>query len=382
MADGTIAQLTIAADSMDSGAPLSKAISAIERSAAHGVIVMNGREFTGVIDDRCLRDYNEDPTNTKLAGVAVRTPVASPATTPEELVQMFLETHSRIIPVMDGSAVKGVITRPSVMRLVEDAPLLKGRKAGELASREAIIPDSATIFDCRNKMQEMGLYHLAVVDAAGKLAGVVSSYDVCVKVLPHLGEKASHHPASATNPVMAQSVKAIYKDAPASIGAEEPLAKAAHMMYSANVSALVIVDASNKPIGLLSVRDALHAVLKDTAEPVLVYGLSDEDKPFEESIRSMAAEAFSKLARKMPSDHLSVHVKSVKEGAKRRYNVKAKIMIGGRYYSISTREVANHKASWDLRLSVKEALDELSRNVSDKERDKPHSKERRGKSEE
>ncbi len=360
-----VEELAIKHEQMDEGELLSKAIATIERSQSHGVVVTRGGALRGTVDDRCLRDFAGDATQTKLSTILATTTTATAATTPEELVTMFLETHSRIIPFSRGGAVTGVITRPSVMRLLIDAPLLKNRKVHEFSSPKPVISEHATIEECRNKMRDLGTFHLAVAAANGTLEGIVSSYDVCIKVLPELNQPANRKTAyKLPHAVLSQNVTAITKSVPSTVMYDAPLADACRKMAEDNVSALVVVDEANRPFGLLTVRDALHAVLKPSPEPVFVYGLRDDEKAFTQSLREMAAAFLEKVGRKTHADYLAIHVKSVQEGVKRRYAIKAKLSVNGKLYTAGTKENITQKESWDLRLSVKTALEELDRMAS------------------
>lgn len=360
----SVPELVEPAQTISFEAHLSKAISQIKSSSVHGLVVLNAdKGIAGVIDSRCLLDFHENADLTKCKTVAVKTPVVSDKTTPEELVTYFLSSEARVLPYVVKGVLKGVVTRTAALKLISGASAVKDAKVGDFMSRTpAVASEDTAIQSARKKMRELGVYHLAITDESGKLSGVISSYDIAVSIVPH--QKGDYKQGALTpnneEGAEMEPVSSIMKTIVLTTTAQKPLKSAVEQMIEANVAALIVIDGET-PVGLLSVRDALHAVLKANAEPVMVYGLRDDEKSMAESIRGLAAEFLAKLDKKTTPDYLALHVKSFKEGVKRRYSVKGKLCIKGRLITATTPETSAHKSVWDLHASVKEVLDELSR---------------------
>ena len=359
----TVSELVEPAKTISADAHLSKAISEINSSTLHALVVLNSdKSIEGVLDGRGLLDFHENADLTKCKSVAQRTPVLSQETTPEELVSFFLDTQARILPFVKKGALMGVVSRTSCLKILAGTTAVKQAKVSDFYSHpQAQVPEDTPIHNARKKMRELGVYHLAVTDSKGKLSGVVSSFDIVVKAVPHQHEgfREGTYATTPAQGVELEPVRSIMKNVPITCTAQTPLKSAVEQMISSNIAALIVVQ-NEMPIGLLTVRDALHAVLKGAPEPVMVYGLRDDEKSMAESIRSLGAEFLAKLDKRTAPDYLALHVKSFKEGVKRRYSVKGKLSLKGRLLTATTPETSAHKSVWDLHASVKEVLDELS----------------------
>ena len=69
---------------IDAGEPVSKAISKIKGSGL-GVLVFEGKEYVGMVDERQLREKKFAPAKTKVGKLAVRTPVLSPTSSVDSI---------------------------------------------------------------------------------------------------------------------------------------------------------------------------------------------------------------------------------------------------------------------------------------------------------
>ncbi len=385
----SVRELVQKISAVSSDSKLSKAISLIPASPARAVAVIEGKHVVGVLDGRCLLDFHENAETTNCGSVAGRVPIISNETTAEEVVMHFLNSNARALPFVDRKgALEGAVSRSSVLKLIEHSGGVRQARVADFASQPgAWVPEETTVQQARRKMKELGTFHLAVVDGAGKLSGVVTCFDIVEKIVPH-EKKGFKQSAFAATPEVGpeeEPVKSIMHEKVFTTTPQAPLSQAVSQMVSNNVACLVVVEETAaakggagagggstglKPVGLLSAKDALHAVLKPAPEPVLVYGLREDEKPLAESIQALGAEFLEKLDKKMRVDYLAIHVKSFLEGKKRRYAVKGKLCVRGRLLTATTPERSEHKAVWDLHLSVKEVLGELSR-IAAEAHDKP-----------
>ena len=97
------------------------------------------------------------------------------------------------------------------------------------------IGEQASIHDAARVMIEDGVNHLPVLAGTGKLAGIVTSWDIARAVAcgyRHLDE------------IMTRSIVTALPD--------EPVSKAARQMEERAISALPVVDGDDRLIGLIS----------------------------------------------------------------------------------------------------------------------------------
>ena len=355
---------------------LVKAISVIKSDRARAVGVGSEKEFLGLIDDRCLRDFAHSPETTNAGTVAFMPAIVTSETSAEEVVRLFLDSMNSAVAYSSGNGVvDGIILRNQALRLILDASNVRSATVADYASHaDAVVPDFTTIATARNKMRDIGVHHLMLTNPQKEFVGVVSSFDIVTKALPNSAEQLRPAPANKVD-VFNSPVSGIASMQAVTIAPGEKLAVAIKKMIDTNVAALAVVG-GGKPVSILTVRDALHAVLLSQSEPVQVFGLRNDEKAMQQSIIDMGAAFLGKAGRKMPTDYLAIHVKTVLEGKKRRYMVKGKIFINGKMYTASTPENSSHKGIWEPRTAVKEVLDDLGRVISDHVHSKPRSLER------
>lgn len=108
------------------------------------------------------------------------------------------------------------------------------------------------IFDSLN------FHHLLVVDDRKKLAGVVSDRDLLKALSPHVGSAMENARDLATlnkrvHQIMSRKLHTLPPDA--------PLSEAMQLFLEQRISCIPIVNEELKPVGILSWRDVLRALL-------------------------------------------------------------------------------------------------------------------------
>jgi acetoin utilization protein AcuB len=105
-------------------------------------------------------------------------------------------------------------------------------------------------------------HHLLVVDARGKLSGVVSDRDLLKAISPNVGSISETARDAATlnkrvHQIMSRKLVTLHPDASVS--------ESARLLLEQRISCIPIVDNSHQPVGILSWRDVLKALLHDAS---------------------------------------------------------------------------------------------------------------------
>ncbi|MDO8925728.1 MAG: PAS domain S-box protein [Sideroxyarcus sp.] len=149
----------------------------------HLVLVDDKGVVAGVVSET---DFRQHLNLTALAGrrqvitVAKRTVTSLPphSSLLQALNLMQAQRESCVIVVVDEKPV-GIVTERDVVRFYSRDPLRVGVHLAEVMTAPVLtITGEATINDAANLMLERKVRHLAVVDGAGKLAGLVSEHDL------------------------------------------------------------------------------------------------------------------------------------------------------------------------------------------------------------
>ena len=117
----------------------------------------------------------------------------------------------------------------------------------------------ADVFDAYEKMTQNRIRHLPVIDADGRLIGIVTDRDIR-SALPYSMMKDPARTAE-TEKVKDLKVKDIMTADPKTIGPHHTIQDALVLIQELRVGALPVVDKEGKLKGILSVRDLLRAFI-------------------------------------------------------------------------------------------------------------------------
>jgi acetoin utilization protein AcuB len=117
----------------------------------------------------------------------------------------------------------------------------------------------ASVFDAYEKMSQNRIRHLPVIDADGRLIGIVTDRDIR-SALPYRMIKDPARTAEAEK-VKDLKVMDIMTTDPRTIGPHHTIQDALVLIQELRVGALPVVDKEGKLRGILSVRDLLRAFI-------------------------------------------------------------------------------------------------------------------------
>ena len=117
----------------------------------------------------------------------------------------------------------------------------------------------ASVFDAYEKMSQNRIRHLPVIDADGRLIGIVTDRDIR-SAMPFSMIKDPGHTAE-TEKVKDLKVMDIMTTDPKTIGPHHTIQDALVLIQELRVGALPVVDKEGKLKGILSVRDLLRAFI-------------------------------------------------------------------------------------------------------------------------
>lgn len=113
---------------------------------------------------------------------------------------------------------------------------------------------TSTLLDVVNLMHEHGVRQLPVVDATGRLVGIVTDRDVRLAMTSPL---VLHERKYDEQMMRETPVEACMTPDPMSVSLETPAYKAAEMLSAYKFGALPVVDAALKLVGIVTVTDIL-----------------------------------------------------------------------------------------------------------------------------
>jgi CBS domain-containing protein len=320
--DDLVARLPVVVEWVDSPEAVDRLLPRVLDLVRHGLVTVDEPELLRVSPHR-VRELHPKAT---VADVMRREVVTvGPATPIRQVVELMLGKTYRSLPVVDGGRLVGIVTnsdlvqrggldvrldllqsleRPEVQEALERLSAL-GRTAGEAMTRGPVAVSPGTpLLEAAETMARRRLKRLPVVDAGGRLVGLVSRLDllrVAAAGMPAAVAEACDLGLSRDEPL----ARVMRRDAPV-VHPETPLPEVFQAVIATRLHRAFVVDDEGRVVGLVSDAELLERLapaLRPTALQALVRRLPFT-RPREEPTRGRTA-----------SDVMSTTFARVEEGA-------------------------------------------------------------------
>jgi len=237
---------------VESGSPLDKAIKKMAKRNIGSIIVMEGRNIAGLITERDLLGHMA--AGKTLDGLAVNDLMTSKIImvradqTIAEATQLLLGHHIRRLPVMEKDHLIGIITATD-MTFEMDYSDIRGDAGDYMSKTLYYISQSDTVLMAAKKMVSENIGGL-LVGSEKKIDGIITERDMLRNVIA----KERDFEKTKVEDVMSRDILTV-----------EPKTKirhTCHLMHYYGIRRFPVVDDDNKPLGMITERDMLAAILE------------------------------------------------------------------------------------------------------------------------
>lgn len=313
---------------------VSKLVGAFDDQSLRGVVV-EGDEFEGVVTRRQLVTSHHKPKE-KVGSLVWHVPRLSPDEDVRDVAQLMIDGDARILPVFEGTDLRGVVTMDDVLEAVR--PYLDAATVAEAASRDlvTITPDE-TVGTALPLFREHAITHLPVVEA-GDPIGILSLYDVTELTVREMTQSqggdaggsdsfGGEISASAgrdrgggwgaregeSQRMLDVPVRDLMASPVRTIAPEATLDEAVDAMFEIEASSLVVTE-NGSPYGIVTTTDVLDALTWEAGgnRPVQLYGADLIDDVDYDEIVAMV-DAFDEKDHDMTVLDAKIHLHEHKE---------------------------------------------------------------------
>ena len=350
------------------GDTLSKAISKMQEYGFHEIpIIDENGEFMGFINYRVLIRRKSLPLYSRVENLMVKPPALVPDEKIVDAVKKMMDAGFRSLPVVHKNKIVGIVSRSDILKIVPKMKDVANIDVEDVMTSEPeVVQEDSPVEYAVDIMKKFGELSVPVVDENRKLTGIVHMKDITSAVWREKDRQSLGEVAGEKEKKIVY-VKEVMSP-PVYVNDDAKLKDAVERMIEFKSSICAVVDKNMHPIGIISQRDVMEAILRrGSGEGVFVQitGLDIEDMAPYFGIYSMVESFLQKINKfdEFKPQLLTFHVEEHHtSGGEIKYSVRARLNTDRKLFFARSYD-------WNIYRAFKDVLEILERNVK-KERDK------------
>ena len=348
---------------------ISKIVARMKAMKQHAaVIVAQDGSYLGVTDKSKMYNMTKDLQKMNAMHVASMMPALSKDMELAEAAQLLYASNARVLPVMENGKVTGAIFAEHVVAALQKEKAFAGLSAQDIATTTLITVDtSKSIGDAVKLMRNNSVSRIPVVDAAGKLKGILSFRHLLNNHLTLPEERRNFNTFQAYEKIQLSKAP-VTEDMIAEVktASMQERAEAILPLLLTGKGHQVILVEKGIPKGIITIRDLLEAFLssRPAARNIQLEHVPALDEVDKAVVDKKIGDFYERMERMLGKDiAFSIHVKTVQgTGVKKKYEVNAKLIPkkGLGFHAMET--------GWKLLTAIQDAVDTLESEVRRKKR--------------
>ncbi len=304
--------------SLNSEDTVAKALSIMHENNINQIpVVDDNGKYLGMIYAKEFLGANTMPTS-KLKNFLTKTPILSPEEDIERCTHLIVVTGNHALPVVvENDKFSSIVTDKDVILTAHFGHAI----VDEVMSGAIVIEENSTLSNALSKMRRYNISRLPVINSNGILTGIINSLDVS-KIYATPRERASKSPGVGTLAAIRDvKVKDIIRRA---ISVERGT-KLNSIIESFRRSEEIIVVGDRRPIGIVTIKDALELILPKRAETTIHVAHLDSEEERQE-IQEYMTKFLKKIQGRLENvQHVIIYADKHKT---RKYSVRARVSTG------------------------------------------------------
>ena len=344
---------------VDADERLGKIRSIFERDRPKGIVVTEGGEYAGIINERqLLQSHIKD--DTKARGLVRSAPTVNRHDDIREVARVLVESGAKIAPVFEGDTLWGVVTEDAILEAVLDN--LNTLDVADIYTEEVItVSENEHIGRCVNLLREHGVSRLPVVDEGGSLVGMVTTHDIADFAVRDMERQQKGDRSGDRDRILDIPAYDIMSSPVVTVTADETVKEAVEKMVEHDYAGLVVTHSEDDELvaGVITKTDVLRALTYTEREhmDVQITNIKLLDTLSREKIREKIGNTADKY-QKMQVQHAHVRFHKHKETLRGTPLIQCQIRL-----RTNRGQVAGSGEGYGADTAFRVALDKLERRV-------------------
>ena len=309
-------------------------------------VIDNDGKYVGMIFAKEFLNLNTTPSS-KLKNLVVKTPILSPTDTIEKCTQLIVTTGNRALPVVEKGKLISIVSETDVALTAN----FGHATVDEVMSGAIVIEENSTLANALAKMRRYNISRLPIIKSNGVLTGIINALEIAKIIATpreRIGKSRGLRALTSETAIRDVKVKDIMRKA---ISVERGT-KLNTLVDSFKRNEEIVVVGDERPIGIVTPRDALEITLPHRNEPSI--HIAHVDGEARRTIEEHMARFLKKIHGKLENIQ-SVIIYADKHKT-RKYSVRARL--------IAARRVIDAKAvGYDPVSACKELISRLDRQI-------------------
>jgi len=344
---------------VDADERLGKIRSIFERDRPKGIVVTEGGEYAGIINERqLLQSHIKDDTKTR--GLVRSAPTVNRHDDIREVARVLVESGAKIAPVFEGDTLWGVVTEDAILEAVLDN--LDTLDVADIYTEEVItVSENEHIGRCVNLLREHGVSRLPVVDEGGSLVGMVTTHDIADFAVRDMERQQKGDRSGDRDRILDIPAYDIMSSPVVTVTADETVKEAVEKMVEHDYAGLVVTHSADDELvaGVITKTDVLRALTYTEREhmDVQITNIELLNTLSREKIRKKIGNTADKY-QKMQVQHAHVRFHKHKETLRGTPLIQCQIRL-----RTNRGQVAGSGEGYGADTAFRVALDKLERRV-------------------
>jgi len=252
---------------------IAKAISLFEEEQTDALIVMDGKEYKGILTQKDVVRAKIPP-EAKVKSFVKHAPHIEPSSPVEEVARLMLESDVYHLPVFEDSRLVGIVRDDDILKKVIEEEF-GNEKIEKFMTKEPItVSPDESIGKVLRIFKERNISRLPVVEN-GKLVGIITVRDIVEKVVhpedkPEYGEFIAEKKSYLKIPV-----KGVMTEEPITMSPNATVKEVVEEMLKNGFGGMLICEDS-KLVGIITKKDLLEPIASYAREEKIFAQLAGE----------------------------------------------------------------------------------------------------------
>ena len=338
--------------------PVSEILGLMRSHDIHEVPLVNRGALVGVVTLGAIARRGSPQSQTKAETLIAPLPKLDPDDTIPNAASTIITAGVRGAPVVERRRLVGMLTRTDLVRAFRGDDTLAAQEVrAVMTPTPQTVREDQTVVEARKLMASLDERSVPVVDAKGRLTGIIGLKDLR-ELFMALPGRGSPGDLRGERDAVKVEVKGVMNYPPITCRPQATLREAADLMLEHGISSVVVVE-GDEPVGILTKMDLVELLASTREEEqvlVQITGL-DEQPDVYEGMYDVVQKSMKRLSGIVTPRLLNLHVVQHKaEGDNSKYSIRARLQTEhGMYYQ-------NHH-DWELMAALHGLLEALEQRI-------------------